>query len=187
MAGTYTKKCQLYYQRNRKDCLKRMKEYREKHREELRNYMRKYNEETREKNRKYMREYYHKHKTERQRYRKENKELYRIWYREKRKLDINYRLAHNLRRRLRGLLNGIYKTNSVLILLDCSIEQLKKYLEKQFKKGMSWNNYGKVWELDHIIPCCKFDLTKQTQQKKCFNFRNLQPLTIYENRSKHGL
>lgn len=187
MAGTYTKKHQQYYRQNKEECLKRMKKYRKKHHKEILNYMRKYNEKTREKNRKYMREYYHKHKIERQQYRKENKELYRLWYRNKRKLDINYRLAHNLRRRLRGLLNGTYKTSSVLILLDCSLEDLKKYLQKQFKSGMNWKNYGKIWEIDHIIPCCKFDLNKPKEQYKCFHYTNLQPLTIYENRSKHGL
>lgn len=49
---------------------------------------------------------------------------------------------------------------------------------------MNWNNHGEVWEIDHIIPCSNFDLTKEEEQKKCFHYLNTQPLTFEENRSK---
>jgi hypothetical protein len=49
---------------------------------------------------------------------------------------------------------------------------------------MSWENYGKVWEIDHIMPCAIFDLTKADHQKRCFHFSNTQPLLIHVNRSK---
>lgn len=50
---------------------------------------------------------------------------------------------------------------------------------------MSWNNYGKNgWEIDHIIPCSYFDLTKEENQRICFNYRNLQPLWASENNTK---
>lgn len=65
-------------------------------------------------------------------------------------------------------------------LIGCSIEQLKQHLEKQFKLGMSWFNYGK-WHVDHIKPCASFDLTDIEQQKQCFNYTNLQPLWAEEN------
>jgi len=135
-----------------------------------------------------MREYYHKHKEERKEYRKKNSELYRKYYKQKRKTDINYKLAHNLRRRLRGVLNNKSKKSSVLNLLGCSLKEFKKHLENKFNSKMTWKNYGKVWEIDHIKPCVSFDLSKLKQQKQCFNYKNLQPLTVKENRSKrHGL
>lgn len=54
-------------------------------------------------------------------------------------------------------------------------EQQKLYLEQQFINKMDWNNYGKIWEIDHIKPCSKFDLTKLEEQQKCFHYINLMP------------
>jgi hypothetical protein len=51
---------------------------------------------------------------------------------------------------------------------------------------MSWENYGLGgWEIDHIIPCVKFNMTKLEEQKACFNYKNLQPLWASENRQKN--
>jgi hypothetical protein len=52
---------------------------------------------------------------------------------------------------------------------------------------MSWDNYGKIWQIDHILPIELFDLTNQEQQKICFNYSNLQPLLISDNTSKQDL
>ena len=49
---------------------------------------------------------------------------------------------------------------------------------------MNWDNYGIVWEIDHIKPCDSFDLTNDEQQKQCFHYKNTRPLLISENRSK---
>ena len=100
----------------------------------------------------------------------------------KRKNNPHYKVKQNLSRRLRTILTEIKKPKNIEILklIGCSLEDLKKYIEKKFKKGMNWQNYGK-WHVDHIIPCSKFDLTNLAQQRKCFNFKNLQPLWAKEN------
>lgn len=50
---------------------------------------------------------------------------------------------------------------------------------------MNWGNHGlEGWHIDHIIPCNAFDLSDESQQKKCFHFSNLQPLWAFENLSK---
>jgi len=72
-----------------------------------------------------------------------------------------------------------------LELLGCSLKHFKEHLEKQFIEDMSWNNYGK-WEIDHIKPCCKFDLTNVLEQEECFNYKNQQPLWKADNLSKGG-
>ena len=69
-------------------------------------------------------------------------------------------------------------------LVGCTIEELKIYLEKQFKEGMTWENRGIVWHIDHIKPISKFDLTNEEEQKKCFHYTNLQPLFAIDNLRK---
>jgi len=51
---------------------------------------------------------------------------------------------------------------------------------------MRWDNYGKVWQVDHKVPCNVFDLTIESEQLKCFHYSNLQPLRCEENWKKHG-
>lgn len=70
-----------------------------------------------------------------------------------------------------------YKTQDIL---GCDYTFLKSYLESLFKPGMSWENYGQ-WHVDHIISCCTFNLTDESQLKKCFNYKNLQPLWAKDN------
>ena len=104
-----------------------------------------------------------------------------------RKNNINFRIAGNLRTRIRIVLKGKSKCSTTIKLVGCSAEFLKKYLESKFKKGMSWSNYDRgrsKWHIDHIRPCASFDLSKKKEQCKCFNYHNLQPLWAIENISK---
>ena len=68
-------------------------------------------------------------------------------------------------------------------MLGCSIEFFMEYIEKQFKSGMTWQNYG-AWHVDHVRPCASFDLTDHEQQKICFHYSNLQPLWAVDNLKK---
>jgi endogenous inhibitor of DNA gyrase (YacG/DUF329 family) len=105
----------------------------------------------------------------------------------RRETDIQYRIKQYLRSRINSAISHqkTTKHSSSLKLLGCSIQEAKEHIEKQFKKGMTWENYGhKTWHIDHIIPCASFDLTDPEQQKKCFHYTNLQPLWAYENFSK---
>lgn len=102
------------------------------------------------------------------------------------KNDIGYRIIRNLRSRLIfAVKNGLKnKTSNNLKFLGCSPPYLIKYLEFKFTKEMNWENYGTYWHIDHILPCSSFDLTKKSNQNKCFCYKNLQPLTKEENLKK---
>ena len=103
-------------------------------------------------------------------------------YLERYNSDLNFKIKTILRARFKIALKYGYKSDSVINLIGCSIEDLKKHLESQFKEGMLWENYGIYgWHIDHIIPCASFDLTDPEQQKKCFNYKNLQPLWAKDN------
>ena len=101
----------------------------------------------------------------------------------RRKTDMNFRLRHNLRERVRQAVAKSYKSSSTMDLLGCSTAVLREHLANNFQDGMTWENYG-LWHIDHILPCASFDLTKEAEQKKCFNFSNLQPLWAEDNLKK---
>ena len=115
------------------------------------------------------------------------KKYFRNYQNKRNKEDINHRLAGSLRARLRAAIKKHKTTKSfrTMELVGCSIDELKKHLEIKFKKGMSWNNYGK-WHVDHIVPVDFFDLTKIEEQKKCFHYLNLQPLRARDNFQKRN-
>jgi len=118
-------------------------------------------------------------------WRKKHRNYSSIYQKERRKKDLNFKLAGNLRKRITNALKNNYKTITTSELLGCSIPKLKNHLEKQFKPRMTWKNYGFYgWHIDHIKGCCNFDLRKKSEQLKCFNYKNLQPLWAKENLSK---
>lgn len=98
------------------------------------------------------------------------------------------KIVHNFRTRIRQVLKKVNtKSDTTMRLVGCSKEFLIKYLESKFKKGMTWNNYGRCgWHVDHVIPCIKFDFSNPEDQKQCFHYTNLQPLWEKENLVKGG-
>jgi len=102
--------------------------------------------------------------------------------------DADFRMEFNIRRRIQKVVRsrGGRKSDSTRKLTGCEPYQLQAHLEIQFKNGMNWENYGKVWHIDHKRPCRSFDLTDPEQQRKCFHYSNLQPLFVSENQKKGG-
>jgi len=131
-----------------------------------------------------------KHRESNRRYSKRNKEKVKI---NRQGLDKTKHNEHNMSRyysepefRIKKLVGSrIYqllrknksnKFNKSVKYLGCPIKEYREYLEQQFLPEMTWENHGKVWEIDHIIPCDTFDLTIEEEQYKCFNYTNTQPL-----------
>ena len=79
---------------------------------------------------------------------------------------------------------GGRKAEKTELLLGCSVEFARRYLESLFLPGMTWDNHGE-WHIDHIRPCASFsDLTQLEQQQECCHYTNLQPLWAEDNLSK---
>jgi hypothetical protein len=118
-------------------------------------------------------------------YERNNRDKKRVYIQLYLKNNEQARLAHCVRARFHDALKrgSISKTSSTFKMIGCCIEDLKKYIEGKFLQGMSWKNYGE-WHIDHIIPVASFDLTSDTEQKKCFHYSNLQPLWKIDNLKK---
>ena len=115
---------------------------------------------------------------------KKNK-LQRSYRKERRKRDPMFKVMENLRTRMYVVVTSKHavKESTTMKLTGCTLDFLKKYLEKKFKDGMSWDNYGQ-WHIDHIKPCASFNLVDPMEQKKCFHYTNLQPLWGEHNLKK---
>jgi len=124
-------------------------------------------------------------------WKKNNREKLNLLHKENMQNDIQYRLRHLLRGRFTSALNKSLKGGSAVHDLGCSIHELKVYLERLFRPGMTWDNLGRydknrpTWHIDHIKPLSLFDLTDNEQVKLACHYTNLQPLWAEENLRKH--
>lgn len=101
-----------------------------------------------------------------------------------RKTSKVYQISNALRARVKYALIGCVRQDKTFELLGCSPLEWKDYLEKLFSQGMNWENYGVLWEVDHIIPVSHFNLNDLEEQKKAFHYSNTQPLSCAENKRK---
>jgi len=127
----------------------------------------------------------------RRNYRLKNKEKLNKRIREqktkRRKIDPLFKLKERLRGRIRSYISdsGYIKTSKTEEILGCNFETVKKHIERQFKKGMTWQNHGhlgEVWHIDHKIPLASAK-TEEELIKLC-HYTNLQPLWERDNRYK---
>lgn len=94
---------------------------------------------------------------------------------------LNNSISSNMRRSLKGTKKGRHWET----IVGYTLSELMQTLEKEFRDGMSWENYGK-WHIDHIIPLAQFqfDTTEDPEFKKAWALNNLQPLWADENQKK---
>jgi hypothetical protein len=71
-------------------------------------------------------------------------------------------------------------------IVGFTLDQLRSHLEKKFKIGMTWDNYGMYWHIDHIIPIAafNFECPDDIDFKRCWSLKNLQPLEAKVNIAK---
>jgi len=107
------------------------------------------------------------------------------WIKEKIQTDDVYRFITTARLLIsQSLRNSGYKKGSKSEqILGCEWDFFKEYIERQFKDGMSWNNYGK-WHLDHIYPISK--ATSYEMALELNHYTNFQPLWAFDNISKNN-
>jgi len=76
---------------------------------------------------------------------------------------------------------GTQKELTTIELLGYRPIDLKENIEKKFKTGMTWDNYGE-WHIDHIKPISSYE--KSESPKVINSLDNLQPLWASDNLKK---
>ena len=170
------KTAKKWYQDNKEKALETRKNYRDENKQKIAKNKKKWYIKNYKKISEQKKEYYIKN---REKIKKRTKQ----YTNNKLKNDIKYKILHNLRRRINHVLNKNNKSLSTMMLIGCEIDYLMYHIQNRFTKGMSWDNYG-LWHIDHRRPCASFDLSKPSEQRKCFHFSNLQPLWAEDNFKK---
>lgn len=160
------------YYKNREKYQEYAKQYKEKNKEILKEKTRQYNERNKERIK--------------QRYKvycQNNRALLSRIAVEYRRNNLSARLRHIFKTRI---IENIKKNKNTVEYLGTSIENVKKWLEYNFRDGMSWENYGDEWQIDHTLPLNLFNLNEHTDIYVCFNWKNLMPLRKDINQKKHN-
>lgn len=98
--------------------------------------------------------------------------------------NLSFLIPKRLRSRLYKAIKNNYKSGSAVIDLGCSIAEFRLMMEFQFTDDMTWENWGTVWHLDHIIPLSFFNLEDVAEFKVAVHYSNLQPLMVADNLKK---
>lgn len=163
-----------YYMNNKEKILEVQREYYSLNKDKINKRCADYYNKNTEKTRKKINEYYQKHK----------KEIF-----QKQLKKINGDPCLKLKSRISIMVckyikkAGSKKDFPTWSKLPYTPQQLKEYLEKQFDDKMNWENYGKYWTLDHIIPQSKllYDSMDHPNFLKCWKLENLRPMKAEDN------
>lgn len=140
------------------------------------------------------RKYNQDHQDIRKKWQEENKEHFddlraKRYQRKKEEIRDKYNTRYNedpcfhihklLQRRISASISKIKSTKKYV---GTKYENIAKWLEFNFTDEMTWENHGTYWDIDHVIPICKWDLNNQEEIDICFNWKNLSPFECSKNR-----
>ena len=115
---------------------------------------------------------------------------------EKRDYKVEYKrtMSDEFKRfksRIRGRVNAYFKINKDWVKKDTKTIELlgadyfvvKEFIERQFLRGMTWDNYGTEWHIDHVIPLDAADKDYEKVKRLCY-YQNLSPMWGNDNLKK---
>jgi len=179
-----------HYENNKERHLEHVQKYQKEHVEEIREYNRNYNKTPLVKEK--AKQYRNTHREQYQEYTKaynqipENKEKARLRKREwdrKHRLDPTHRLSNNIRTNMCHALRGKKGFRKWESLIGYTLQDLINHLQSKLTPDMTWDNYGSLWQVDHITPKSwfKYDTAEHPEFKKCWSLNNLQPKLATDN------
>ena len=183
------------YTRNR--CISCYNKFRKKYddlnryriRERQREYQKKNRKKLNEKRKEYVLKNKEKVDKNQDDFKKNNPNYYTEYARNRYNNDLFYKIKRSCRNLIKLAFRD-KKTQKKLkteIILGCSFDEFKVYIESKFEEWMNWENKGLYngelnygWDIDHIIPIS----TAETEEDviKLNHYTNLQPLCSKINR-----
>ena len=177
-----------YYQNNKDILSKKNKIYRNENQDKLNKYARDYYDDNKEEILQQKKKYYKEHKEYINNYKKEYNKLNKEKINARNKIYRNKpcnKIFFSYRRRVSELIGSGKKAPD---FLGCTKEFLYHWLEFNFEIDsfleLSLDNFGKKWQLDHVIPCNIYDYKNNNELEACFNWSNLYPLVNPYNQIK---
>lgn len=98
--------------------------------------------------------------------------------------NMEHKLAASLRKRVNRCLKDNNKPGSAVRDLGCTLAELRAHIEAQFSNGMTWENWGSLWQVDHHKALGTFRLEDRDQFLVACHYSNLKPLVISDHKSK---
>ena len=183
----------------RYDCKLCRKAYREKNKEHIKNKQKEFYNKNKEeltiKNKDYrdankikineQRKEYRNREDIKEHIKEKNKEYLPIRkekIKQRRLIDNNFRISEALRSKFHKFIKG--RKTSISNYLGCDLNFYIKWIESNFIDTMSWDNYGKEWDMDHVIPTSILNFSIEKNIKFCYNWTNFRPLKKSDNMSK---
>ena len=190
-----------YYEKNKESLTEYKKQYYLKNKERLNLKDKENHIKNKDRYNELSREYYKNNKqvqrSRQKRYYEDNKEeiikKQQIYNNNRKKIDPLFKLTCMIRTNIYCSLkrNNHIKSSPTQIILGCSFQELKSYLESKFQSWMTWENQGQYngdfnfgWDVDHIIPLSS--AKNEEEILKLNHYTNLQPLCSKFNREIKG-
>ncbi len=99
-------------------------------------------------------------------------------------MGMEYNTKKRYQIALRRLYAANYKSKEILNLIGIDKDGFINHVNKFLLDGMTLENFGTVWGLDHIVPVHLFDSNNINDLKLCYNYNNIMPMFNSDNRLK---
>lgn len=103
-----------------------------------------------------------------------------------RRKDPLKRTADCMRNKYYHAICGRLPDSTCIKLFGGTRDVIRTHLQSKFRDDMSWDNYGSLWEVDHVISVSYYKMDNKADVLECFHYSNTQPLMCSENRSKYN-
>jgi hypothetical protein len=60
-------------------------------------------------------------------------------------------------------------------------KNMRKWFEIQLAEGVKWDDFGKKWQFEHVVPVTCFDFSKEEELKMCWSFINIRTGDLQDN------